>query len=259
MRVLLLGNGPVAAHVAATIVQSGDTIVGFVAHPPERAVCRDEIIRSGRIDPQTVMLATDIFSPVGVGRIERLNAEIAVAVYFGYILPANVLCLFKGGAINLHVGLLPHNRGAYPNVWSIVERTPAGVTLHYMDEGIDTGDIIDQQHVEVEPVDTGETLYWKLQRAAEDLFARTWALLRTGQAGRTPQQGTGTSHKRRDVESIDRIDLERLYSGRELLDILRARTFRPHPGAYFEVGGRKVWVRVELEYAKESSEPDGRD
>jgi len=151
--------------------------------------------------------------------------------------------------VNIHPALLPYNRGSYPNVWSIVERTPSGVTIHYIDEGIDTGDIIAQCTIPVEPVDTGESLYRKLERAMLDLFQQTWPLIRAGQAPRLSQiNAAGTTHRIRDAAQIDEIDLNRMYTARELLDILRARTFLPYPSAYFWHEGRKVYVRVQLEY-----------
>jgi methionyl-tRNA formyltransferase len=72
---------------------------------------------------------------------------------------------------------------------------------------------------------------------------------------RFPQSsGTGTFHHSRDVETIDEIQLDRNYTARELINILRARTFPPHPGAYFLDGGRKVYLRLQLLYEDELSE-----
>src|SRR5205823_2904000 len=157
-----------------------------------------------------------------------------LSVLFDYILSGKFLALFPRGCLNLHPALLPYNRGEYPNVWSIVEGTPSGVTLHYIDEGIDTGDIIAQKAVPVDPVDTGETLYRKLEQASVVLFKETWPHVCAGRAPRIPQiLTTGTQHKRRDVETIDEIDLNRSYIAGDLINILRSRTFPPYRGAYF--------------------------
>ena len=78
---------------------------------------------------------------------------------FAYVVNDDFIELFPKGCINLHPALLPHNRGRFPNIWSIVSKTPAGVTLHYIDEGIDTGDVIAQKEVPVEVTDTGAELF----------------------------------------------------------------------------------------------------
>jgi methionyl-tRNA formyltransferase len=248
VKVLLLGNGPVAAAVAAAIVEHGDTVVGLVVHPPERQKALAAICEAARVAPDQAIAAQAVRTDQGQAMIRRLDADICVSAYFGYIVPPAFLRLFNAGAMNLHPGLLPFNRGAYSNVWAIVDKTPAGVTLHYMDEGIDTGDIIAQLPVEIEPVDTGQTLHAKLERAAVELFTNTWPAVSAGTVTAVKQQGEGTSHRVRDVERIDRIDLDRSYRAGDLLDILRARTFPPFGGAYIEVDGRKIQLRLDLEY-----------
>ena len=89
--------------------------------------------------------------------IVRLEPDIGLSVLLGYILAPEFLSRFARGAVNLHLAYLPYNRGSNPNVWSIVERTPAGATLHWMDAGVDTGDIIAQATTDVAADDTGET------------------------------------------------------------------------------------------------------
>ena len=123
------------------------------------------------------------------------------------------------------------------------------MTLHYIDAGVDTGDLIAQQEIPIEPVDTGATLYHKLERACVALFKETWPLIRSSQALRVPQRsGEGTFHLTQDIEQIDHIDLNRTYTGRELIDIIRARTFPPYRGAYFVHEGCKVYLRLQLLY-----------
>src|SRR5690606_31461343 len=139
------------------------------------------------------------------------------------------------------------NRGAHPNVWSIVEGTPAGVTLHHVDDGVDTGDIIAQRRIPVEPTDTGQSLYARLEQASVELFRDTWPAIADGTAPRTPQPAeAGSSHRARDLAQLDEIDLDRTFTARALIDILRARTFPPFEGAHFTVEGRKVGVRISL-------------
>jgi methionyl-tRNA formyltransferase len=178
--------------------------------------------------------------------------DIGLSVLFDHILKPDFIEIFPQGVINLHPSYLPYNRGQYPNVWSIVDGTPAGVTLHYINEDIDTGDIIAQREVEVEPVDTGESLYRKLEHACVELFKITWPNIKSGKAPRNPQStNAGTYYVTRDVDKIDEIDLDGTYTARELIDILRARTFPPYGGAYFRQGNHKVSIRVQLEYLDE--------
>jgi methionyl-tRNA formyltransferase len=156
--------------------------------------------------------------------------------------------------------MLPYNRGAYPNVWSIVDDTPAGVSLHYVDEGIDKGDIVAQRRVPVAAADTGESLYRKLEEASLTLFRETWPAIRSGHAPRHPQNPSdGTSHRVRDVESIDEIDLDSPTTPRRLLNLLRARTFGEFPGAYFRDGDRRIYVRVQLSEAEDPARPSPED
>jgi methionyl-tRNA formyltransferase len=247
MRLFCLVNNWLGWQVVQWLRKQGEEIVGLVVHPPGRTRYEEEI-RS--VVAGTECLVSDgsrLCEPEILDQARKLRAEMAVSVLFGYLLRKEFLQLFPRRCINLHPALLPYNRGAYPNVWSIVEGTPAGVTLHYIDEGVDTGDIISQKEVTVEATDTGASLYRKLELAGLELFQQTWPSLRQGVAPSWPQNTKEvTSHRARDVERIDEIDLGKMYRAGDLVDLLRARTFPPHPGAYFRSKGRKVFLRLEL-------------
>jgi len=226
--------------------ERGDEIVGLVIHPPSRRKYGEEILGSLGLPPERIFDGSRLQRPEITQAIGVSRADIGLSVLFGYILRPEFTAVFPKGVVNLHPSYLPYNRGVHPNVWSIVEGTPAGATLHYIDEGVDTGDIIAQRQMSVEPVDTGETLYRKLERLCVELFQDTWPLILSGQAGRTRQAQPGTCHRASDLERIDEIDMDRTYTGRELINILRARTFPPYAGAYFRDGERKIYVRVQL-------------
>lgn len=252
MRILFLGNNWVGWQIVRWLRERKENIVGVVVHPLGRETYRKEIVASAAVPADVVFDGSCLKDPQVLGAIQRLNPDIAVSVFFGYIVRPPLLSLPRYGCINLHPSFLPYNRGAHPNVWSIVEGTPAGVTLHYMDEGVDTGDIIAQRQITVQPVDTSETLYRRLERVCIDVFSDAWPLIRAGRAPRTTQpQGLGTCHRARDVERIDEIDLEATYKARDLIDLIRARTFPPHAGAHFHAGGRKVYLRLQLAYEDE--------
>jgi len=249
VRIVYLGNNWVGWQILRWLKEQNEEIVGLVIHPPSKQKYTKEILQVADLPSERVFDGSQLHNPELLAAIRKLAPDIGLSVLFDYILRREFLDIFPRGVINLHPALLPYNRGQYPNVWSIVEGTPAGVTLHYIDEGIDTGDIIAQKEVPVEPIDTGETLYRKLEKACVDLFKETWPLIRSGQAPRVPQRkGEGTYHRTSDVDKIDRIDLNRTYTARELIDIIRARTFPPYPGAYFEHQGRKIYLRLQLLY-----------
>lgn len=252
MRLFCLCNGQLGLDITTWLVHEGENIVGVAIHPEERSRRSAEIVAASRVPPERVFDGSRLADPIVVDAVRALEPEIGVSILFGYILRAPFLSLFPRGLVNLHTAYLPYNRGAYPNVWSIVEGTPAGATLHYVDEGVDTGDIVAQAGVAVSPADTGATLYHKLEDAASALFRETWPRLRAAQAARIPQPPGGTSHRVADVARIDEIDLEKSYRARDLIDILRARTCPPHKGAYFDAGGRRYYLSVELTESEEA-------
>jgi len=247
-RILFFGNNWVGWQVVDWLRTQGGQIVGLVLHPPERRRYAAEIIQAAGIKQAQIFDGAQLQEPAVLEAIKTLRPDLGVSALFGYILRRELLDLMPNGCINVHPAMLPYNRGAYPNVWSIVEDTPAGVTIHFMDEGVDTGDIIAQRQVPVEPVDTGASLYHKLEQTCIELFQETWPLIRSSQAPRIPQPQGGTFHRTRDVARIDEIDLDRTYTARELINILRARTFAPYPGAYFRDGQRRVYVQLRLCY-----------
>ena len=153
------------------------------------------------------------------------------------------------GCVNVHLGLIPYNRGKNPNVWPIIEDTPAGVSVHYINEGIDTGNIIMQREVSVEPVDTGETLYNKLTNLMHDVFVESWSKIKSSSVENIVQDlEKGTFHLAKDFESLNQINFNVKINPEDLINHLRAKTFPPHPQAYFIKDGRKIGVRIELEY-----------
>jgi len=108
-----------------------------------------------------------------------------------------ILDRFKDRAINLHISYLPWNRGADPNLWSFLDNTPKGVTIHFMDEGFDTGDIIAQRYLKYDIDDTLRTFYNKLSICIVDLFTKVWPYVREGEAKRYKQ---GSYHNSKDKE-----------------------------------------------------------
>lgn len=140
--------------------------------------------------------------PLDVEHLDDLNPDFLVSYGYRHILRKPVLDRFPARAVNLHISFLPFNRGADPNLWSILEGTPRGVTIHYLDEGIDTGDIIAQRRVEFSSVDTLRTSYGKLQAAIVELFGEQWPAIRAGTCDRQSQTGSGTFHRAKEIERV---------------------------------------------------------
>ena len=246
MRIFFFGNNRLGSRIAEWLVSEGYPIVGACLHPAESRKSGDSLEMA--LSGVPIYCATSLEQPCTVQAIVDLKPSIGLSVLFGYVLQPVLLRVFEKGCLNLHPSLLPYNRGSFPNVWSIVDGTPAGVTIHYMDQSIDTGDIVAQVPVSVEPVDTGHSLYQKLETVAFDLFRQTWPKLVSGTAPRVPQPAGAAPRRKRDVLAVDRIDLDRTYTARELINILRARTFPPYDGAYFEQEGRRVYLDLHLRY-----------
>ena len=132
--------------------------------------------------------------------------EIDFIVSYGYrhILRKDILDLLPNKIINLHISYLPYNRGADPNFWSFIENTPKGVTIHYLDEGIDTGDIITQEKVKFNTKkETLATSYEKLQLTIQKLFKQSWQDIINKKFKPKKQVGVGSLHKVKDKIDFD--------------------------------------------------------
>ncbi len=242
-----MGNNWLGWKVLEWMSGTGDEIVGMAVHPTDSAAYAEQMQNAARLPGNRVFDGSNLSEEKIVESVRALDPDVGVSVLFGYILRPSFLDIFPEGAVNLHPAYLPYNRGAYPNVWSIVDGTPAGVTLHEIDEGVDTGDIWARHQVEVRPSDTGRSLYQRLEQAGLYLFQSAWPKWKSDELTPIEQsEAEGTKYYTDDVEKIDEIDLDATYTGRELIDILRARTFPPHNGAYFVDDGQKVYLRLEL-------------
>jgi methionyl-tRNA formyltransferase len=252
-KILYMGNNLVALEVLRWLKQKHENIAGLVVHPPEKSKHGEEIIHASGLSPEAIFHGTEINQAGFLDIIKEMKPDIILSIFFNYILRGEFIKIPRLGCINLHPAYLPYGRGQYPNVWSIVEETPAGATLHYIqDEGIDTGDIIARKEVSVDFTDTGESLYHKLESACIELFKENWEAIKTGTNKRVAQPSRGTYHTTGDVKQIDKIVLNKKYEARHLLNILRARTFPSYEGAYVILDdGRKVYIRISLDEAQE--------
>ncbi len=98
------------------------------------------------------------------------NYDLVISYGYRHIIKKPVIDMYRGKIINLHISFLPYNRGADPNLWSILNNTPKGVTIHHLDEGLDTGRIIIQKEIVLSKDDTLKTSYNKLSTEMLLLF-----------------------------------------------------------------------------------------
>jgi methionyl-tRNA formyltransferase len=192
--------------------------------------------------------------------IRDIKPDLIVSVGFDHLVPADILTIPSEGAINLHPSLLPHNRGKSPNVWPLVDGTPAGVTLHYMDEAFDTGDIIAQREVETSFADTGKRLHRRLEDAQYDLFTELWPDIESGTVERIPQDSeNGSYHTTEDFLELCELNPDAEVRIEDLLNRLRALTFPPFDNAQILVDDETYYVDIEIRRADENDEEEEAD
>lgn len=156
-----------------------------------------------RLNGESVIQTTQ---PFDSNFIDDKNIKFLVSYGFRHIIPKNILDQFPNRAINLHISLLPWNKGADPNLWSFIDGTPKGVTIHYLDAGIDTGDVIVQKEVLFDiQQETLSTSYQTLQSTIELLFQQNWQSIKNESCARQPQQHPGSLHKLKDKETISHL------------------------------------------------------
>jgi methionyl-tRNA formyltransferase len=177
--------------------------------------------------------------------------DLGLLAWWPKIITRRLIGLARLGFINTHPSLLPHNRGKHYNFWAIVEQAPFGVSLHFVDTGVDSGDVVAQRPIAYDWCDTGGTLYAKAAAAMVQLFRETYPKLREGQVCRVPQDpADGSFHYASEIEPASRLALDTPTTARELLNRLRARTFPGRPSCTFEDEGRVYEVRVTIQEVK---------
>lgn len=180
-------------------------------------------------------------------KVRGLGGNIFVLAWWPRVLKKEMLQLGQEVTLNLHPSLLPFGRGKDPNFWAIAEGTPFGVTIHHVTERVDAGEIAFQKEIAYGWEDTGKTLYEKATTAVVDLFRETYPRIIAFDIPRRPQAAdAGTLHRRSELDIRSAIGLDRSYRARDLLNLLRARTFEPHPGCTFSDGGVSYEVRVTI-------------
>ncbi len=169
-------------------------------------------------------------------------------IWWPYLIKNNVMNIAKKGVVNTHPSFLPYNRGKHYNFWNLIEDVPFGVSLHFVTTGIDSGDIIFQKKIDVTWESTGETLYKSAQNEMYKLFKNSYQKILNNDFIRKKQNlKDGTYHNASELDEKSEIYLEKNYTAKDLLNLLRARTFPPHPSCYFfDERGEKYEVEIKI-------------
>lgn len=233
MKILFMGTPDFAAVCLDAVAATGENIVGVITQP-DKPKGRGYTLMPPPVKVKAQELGLTVYQPERVRGEEfaellsDLDPDLIIVVAYGKILPKNVLDYPRCGCINAHASLLPKYRGAAPIQRAIMDgETETGVTAMYMDEGLDTGDMILSKKVTIEDADNFEAVHDKLARAGADALRDVIAALNAGTLTRTPQpEGATYAAKIEDADMV--IDFTR--PARELHCQIRALS--PIPIAY---------------------------
>ena len=185
--------------------------------------------------------------------IEKFDCEMVICLWWPHILKKIHKKIPM--VINTHPSLLPYNRGKYPYYWTIMDETPFGVTIHRINDGIDTGEIFWQKELTVEPTHTGEDLYRLADENMAKMFLTQMDRIACGDFPVPVQQDEtkATSYVSTQLDIDQHLDLDAYEHVGHLLADLRARTFNNgHSGRVVIMDGRKY--RVHLNLVEDTSE-----
>jgi len=248
MKLGLFADGLVGYRVVDFIVQKHPNDLGFVCvidmGSPIISLCKELKFDSDRVFDYN-WLADNLL-------IERMNGEYDyfITAWWPRIMKKELFSIPRYGTLNLHPGLLPYNRGKHSSFWNLIEETPYGVTLHFVDAGIDTGDIVFQTEIKKDWTDTGKSLYDKAISEILNLFISNYENLLGGNFIRKKQIGKGTFHYSKDMQKMLEIELDRTYTARYLFNLLRAKDFPSSPQCYFYENGQKYEVNIAINRPK---------
>ena len=185
MNVVFMGT-PDFAVGCLEVLNKNYNVVGVFTQP-DKPQGRKMELKPPEVKVKALELGLDVYQPESLRNddayelIKSLNPELIVVVAYGKILPKNILEIAPKGCINVHASLLPRHRGASPIQWSIVcGDKVTGVTTMYMDEGMDTGDILLTKEVEIDDNDTGGTLFDRLAVVGANLLEETCNAIENG-------------------------------------------------------------------------------
>ena len=140
---------------------------------------------------------------ISVSMIREINPSLVISYNYNYIVKPDVISFLQNKIINLHISLLPWNRGTSPNFWSFIDDTPKGVTIHQIDSGLDTGAIIVQKQMFFdEHVETLASSYQKLQDEIQELFKNNFDKILNRNYVAEHSNEEGSFHRAADMQKL---------------------------------------------------------
>src|SRR5438132_994165 len=244
MRIVFIGAGEIGVPTLQALLNSDHQVVGVVTQP-DKPVGREQQIEPPPIKKAIAGIAVPILQPArvkdaeAIEEIRSLKPDVIVVMAYGQILPRDVLEIPKVACLNLHASLLPRWRGAAPIQAAIAAGDrETGITVMYMDEGLDTGDILLQRKIEIAPDESGASLHDKLAQIAQEALAEAILLLEQGKAPRLPQENELATYAPKLEREHGRID----WTESSAVIERKIRAFDPWPGAFMEVDHRNLKI-----------------
>ena len=245
MKYAFAGDRAISVHILAFLIGKG--------YPPSALFVVEEGAASHAAAlselcglPEALQFQGNAFKEAGaIAMLQKLELDYIIGIHFPYLVPKSILQLSKVGVLNLHPAYLPYNKGWHTPSWAILEGQPFGATLHFMEEGIDQGDIVHQKMLEVLPTDTANSLYQRALNLEETVFYEAFEDLLTLKPKRKPQGCDGTVHRKKDLAQFQKIELQQQYTGAEIINRLRGLTTNTdQEAAYFEYQGKKIGIHI---------------
>jgi methionyl-tRNA formyltransferase len=231
MRILFIGTGDIGLPSLEWLLSTPKHEVVGVITQPDKPAGRKLVLTPPEVKVRALAAGLTVLQPPKIRHIvdelKAFEADVAVVVAYGQILPKSVLEVPRLACLNIHASLLPKHRGASPIQAAIREGdAETGVTIMFMDEGLDTGDILLMDAMPIVPTDTGGILHDKLALAAPTSLEKALDLIAAGNPQRTPQDNSLSTHCGKLKRDDGRLDWTR--SATELERLIRA--YNPWPG-----------------------------
>ena len=234
VRTLFFGTADLARAVLDRLLGAPEIALLGVVSQPDRPRGRDLRLQLTPVKQLALSRQLPVWQPqrareeTFVRELAALQPELILVAAYGQILPTSILDLPRHGCLNVHTSLLPQYRGAAPIQWALLEGArETGVTIMRMDAGLDTGDILTQEKLSIEPEDDAQTLHDRLATLGGDLLARSLPAYLAGEIPRRPQLAEGVSYARK----LSKEDGFLNWTETAVQLRNRIRAFTPWPGA----------------------------
>ena len=238
MRVVFIGTGEIGVPTLHALLGSEEHQLAAVVTQPDKPVGRDQRIEPSPIKKALAGTKIPILQPArikdrqSIDEISARSPQAIIVMAYGQILPRGILETPRVACLNLHASLLPRHRGAAPIQAAIASGdSETGITVMYMDEALDTGDILLQRKIAILPTETGGSLHDRLGQIAPDVLLESLQLLAKEIAPRVPQNNALATYAPKLNRNDGKIDWS------QPADILerKIRAFNPWPGAFTTV------------------------